>query len=371
MFFRKNKEEEKPKVVKKVYNFDEDKSEKINISALFDKTTNDHKKDDIVNEEPKNKENHIKTSKLPQREEKVKFTINEIMSEENQEQIDESNESNYEEVHTEEEITEEYEHKKYILKKVFKYTILTAILISILVCIWALNSSVFLIKDITISNIDSKRTVSGESPSFVVDNLDAQIATIASASKGENIFTTDILVIKERIEQIPYVYRAEIIRSMPSTLNVKYSTRTPYAQIFANNQFIVVDKYGAVLDIVDYENYAIPTIKGINDNNYKSGDFILGVDDVKYKNIVFLLETAEKVDFEYTISNIKYESTDELIFTINEAGINVIYGEIDKENVNDKLLFLNAAISKSIEEGFKGTLDLSSENYYKSVLKRE
>ena len=73
-------------------------------------------------------------------------------------------------------------------------------------------------------------------------------------------------------------------------------------------------------------------------------------------------------EFGYDISNIEY-SVDGISFLIKNSELTVKFGNVKKNQINDKLLYLKEIITQSITQGYKGTLDISSDNYNeKSVL---
>ena len=107
-------------------------------------------------------------------------------------------------------------------------------------------------------------------------------------------------------------------------------------------------------------------------NQYNIGDCLEGTDIIKYNNAVYLLQTAQIVDFEYKISKILFEDAEDMKLFLEGVDIDINYGTLKKEQTSDKLIYLNATIKKAISKNYKGHLDMSAENYYeKSVLNRE
>lgn len=366
MFFRKkNEEEEKPKAVKKVYNFEEDKSEKINISALFDKTISnnvDNKKVESSTEEVSEEAPKEKKSKLVVKEAVIDIPI------EDEDSQDFETEEVDDDVESEEEL-EDYEQRKLFLKKLFKTIFFTLLVAFIIIFIWALNSSTFLVSQVNVNYTKSAQDISGDTT--LIQQLNQSISQKSSYVIGNSILLIDVPQLKAEIEKIPYVYKADIIRSFPSSVIIKYSVRTPYIQLYSNNTYKIVDKYAVVIDVKNTAEEGLPIVWGIYNSDYHSGDFIFGIDEVKYKNIVLLNETAKKLDFEHEIRSFSYEDSDNLKFYIGDAQVDVEYGAVEDDKINEKLLFLKAIINRAIEDNIHGTLDISSENYYKSVLKRE
>lgn len=190
----------------------------------------------------------------------------------------------------------------------------------------------------------------------------SEIQGYFSMVKGKNTFLVDKKSIEEELEKHPYIYQAEISREFPNKLKVQYLERKQYASIKYIESYIFLDKYGYVLEIKqENTNTDIPVIYGIEKENFISGNKLEGVAALKYENIVYLIETAESAKFNYTITKINYTDLDEVELDIKEADIKVIYGEIQKELLSDKIMYLNEVLKKL--DGKRGILDISNENY--------
>jgi len=190
----------------------------------------------------------------------------------------------------------------------------------------------------------------------------SEIQNYFSTSKGKNIFLVDTKTIEEELEQHPYIYKAEIFRELPNRLKLKYFERTQYSIIKYMESFVYIDKYGNILEIKqENTNSEIPVINNIESDSFISGNKLKGISALKYENIVYLLETAENADFNYTITEISYEDLEKVELSIKEKDIKIIYGEIQKELLRDKIMYLNEVLKKLDDK--KGVLDISSTNY--------
>jgi hypothetical protein len=159
---------------------------------------------------------------------------------------------------------------------------------------------------------------------------------------------------------------------LPDTLNVSYVVRKPYAYVDGGDTIKIVDNFGEVLEVVTYKTEDMPSIYGIDITKYEEGEILTGVDLVKYRNSIYLLETAESVGFNYQITDINYKDTENVIFRVKDLPIRVLYGEVQKNIMSDKLIYLNEILKKTVDRGYKGTLDFSVEDYMnKSVLNSE
>ena len=82
------------------------------------------------------------------------------------------------------------------------------------------------------------------------------------------------------------------------------------------------------------------------------------------KNVVTLLETAKQKKFSYTIYEINYESIGEVKIWVKEENIEITYGDIDKNLISEKLMYLEQMLKRL--KGKKGRLDMSDEKYYEN-----
>ena len=114
------------------------------------------------------------------------------------------------------------------------------------------------------------------------------------------------------------------------------------------------------------ENYELPIIYGIETDEFIPGQKLSGTASLKFENSVYLLETAEHVNFDYVVSEINYTNSEEVRLSINEENIQIVYGKIQKEILSDKIAYLNEIIKELNNK--KGTLDISSENYSEKVI---
>ncbi len=77
------------------------------------------------------------------------------------------------------------------------------------------------------------------------------------------IFNVDLLRLSQRLEQLPEVKRARIIRTLPDGLIVEVEERLPFAQI-RSNRYFPVDGDGVILPGVrNYPDQNLPMIVGI------------------------------------------------------------------------------------------------------------
>ena len=74
-----------------------------------------------------------------------------------------------------------------------------------------------------------------------------------------------------------------------------------------------------------------------------------------------MLENAAQTNFKYTIAEINYESISNVKIWVEEEDIEIIYGEIDRNAIEDKLSYIEEILNKT--SGKKGKIDISSKDY--------
>lgn len=193
----------------------------------------------------------------------------------------------------------------------------------------------------------------------------ADISNAVNVSYGENILKQNYKMLKADVLSLPYISDVNIKIRFPDRIKIEYVEREPYALIKFLDSYYVVDKYGYLLEVLkEIEEEGLPIIYGIDVAEYSLGDKLIETNGTKFKNIVTLLETAKQKEFNYTIYEVNYDSIGEVKIWVKEEDIEIIYGEIDKNLIGEKLTALEQMLKKV--SGRKGRLDISDENYYKN-----
>ncbi len=92
---------------------------------------------------------------------------------------------------------------------------------------------------------------------------DVEVAKALGAGPGTMVFAFDTDAAKLRLESEPWIKRAQVMRLLPSTLQVVIEERTPFAMWQSKGQTYVVDRDGAVLAPAVREAYAdLPLVVG-------------------------------------------------------------------------------------------------------------
>ncbi len=194
-----------------------------------------------------------------------------------------------------------------------------------------------------------------------------EISNAVNVSYGENVLKQNYKLLKEDILSLPYISDAKVKLRFPDKIKIEYTERVPYIFVKYLDSYYVVDKYGYLLEVLkDRGEMVLPIVYGIDVANYELGQKLEDIPGTKFKNVVTLLETAKQREFKYDIYEINYESIGEVKLWVKQEDIEVIYGDIDKNIISEKLNYLEQML-KSIE-GRKGKLDISSEKYYEKSI---
>ncbi len=197
----------------------------------------------------------------------------------------------------------------------------------------------------------------------------AEISNILEVSYGENIFKQNYKDIKHKILSLPYIASAKIAIHFPDKIKITYKERTPYAVIKFLETFFMVDKQGYLLESnKENINQELPLIYGIDIADYELGNQLDDVSGLKYKNIIYLLETIKQKNMAYTVNEIDYSIISEVKLWIKEADIEIVYGEIKKDIAQEKLNRLSEVLKTLIGDGKTGRVDISNENIYEKII---
>lgn len=241
---------------------------------------------------------------------------------------------------------DEVEHQPKVNKKRLAWFL--ALLIIIAMTTGCLFAPAFDI--VSVKSFDGDYVTSGE----IVEKAKIKI--------GENIFRIPDGKIKKSIESLPYVKNAKIYRALPNKIVLKVEERVPYAIVKYLESFAITDKFGYILEIQKENTMKeLPIIYGLNMEECKAGDKLSGTYMLKYENAIYILETAEKIKFPYHFSEINYDDITNVKLSMREKEIDIIYGEIVRENIEEKLGHLASILEKLGDKS--GKIDMSNEDY--------
>lgn len=197
-----------------------------------------------------------------------------------------------------------------------------------------------------------------------------EILNKANIEINMNILKINTKKIEEAIETIPYIKNAKVKRVFPSEIKITYTECERYTLIRFLESFVIMDKFGKILEIIKNnegeELQDLVVIYGINSKEYIPGNILMEENKLKYENIVYMLETMKKDDFQYKIAEMNYEDTGNLKIVMKDMDIDVIYGKIERNILRDKVSHLKVSLSKVEKQ--EGTIDISSSNYMEKTI---
>src|SRR5579872_2050403 len=150
------------------------------------------------------------------------------------------------------------------LRRVFRWTCFAVFVLlpvgwgGYSLAIFALNSPRFRLTSGDDVKVSGNHYVSQE------DILDALGMANGRTSFGMNVFRTSLEDAERRIEGLPWVRSATIVRSYPDRLFVDLTERVPVAFVNVSGQIRMVDEDGVLLDVPDHSKFDFPVLKGLN-----------------------------------------------------------------------------------------------------------
>lgn len=217
-------------------------------------------------------------------------------------------------------------------------------------------------------------------PAFNIANIEVssgvhvtkqEILNKVSHINGVNTLKINKKSLEKKIEEIPYIQSADIKRMLPDELLITYVEREPYAIIKYLESYVIMDKYGYVLEIKKENDMKdLTIIYGIDAEEYVPGQILDGAARLKYENTAYLLEAANRVRFAFNITEVNYQDSENVIFSVTDTEkimeIEVEYGSIERKILGEKMSYLNEML-KNIEYK-SGVLSINKDDYNKESI---
>ena len=189
-----------------------------------------------------------------------------------------------------------------------------------------------------------------------------EILDLANIQLGVNIFRINDSKIEDRIETLSYVRRAKVERIFPNTIFLDVEERSQYAIVKYLESYVITDKFGYILEIKKENDLKhLPIIYGIDSGDFVIGEKLDGISITKFENCVYLLEVANNTEFKYNFTEINYDDPTNVKLYIEERDIDIVYGTVEIEGIEEKLRHLSSILEKL--DGKKGKIDMSSKDY--------
>ena len=157
------------------------------------------------------------------------------------------------------------------------------------------------------------------------------------------------------------------IESFPDTIILKFEERKPYAIVKYLESYAIVDKYGYILEIKKENTLTtLPIIYGLDTGTFVAGQKLTDTSLTKYENCVYLFETANKINFEYTFNEVNYDDSTNVKLYIAERDMDIVYGSVYLDDIEEKLSHLSSVLKELGDQ--KGKIDMSNDDYHSKIV---
>jgi cell division protein FtsQ len=93
-----------------------------------------------------------------------------------------------------------------------------------------------------------------------------QIMEVFAADLGRNIFFVPLSERRRKLEAIPWVESATVMRLLPDRLRVDLTERTPVAFVRMGSRISLIDRNGVIMEMPRSKKYSFPVIKGMSES---------------------------------------------------------------------------------------------------------
>jgi cell division protein FtsQ len=91
-----------------------------------------------------------------------------------------------------------------------------------------------------------------------------QIMEVMGGDIGRNVFFIPLDERQKKLEQIPWVESASVMRFAPNRLSIQIQERTPVAFARVGSKILLIDSGGTLMDLSSKKKYSFPVIVGMN-----------------------------------------------------------------------------------------------------------
>jgi cell division protein FtsQ len=169
------------------------------------------------------------------------------------------------------------------------------------------------------------------SPRFVVASSDAveingvrnasraQVMDVAGDYIGRNIFSPSLDESRRKLEQIPWVEHASVIRLLPNRIAFTIEERTPVAFVQVGSRVSLIDSNGVVMGMPANRQtrYSFPVIRGITETEaLSSRAAVMKI----YSRLVGELGSADGANYVQQLSEVDLSDPEDVKVTANDPG---------------------------------------------------
>lgn len=217
------------------------------------------------------------------------------------------------------------------VKKLLTWTILLAITIGLI--IFLCNSEMFKVCKIE-----------------VVGNSQVSQETIIKLSDiklGNNIFLTNTIKAKSRINQNAYMKDITIKRELPDKIKIEIVEKQKVYILQVENQYAYIDKSGSILEISNAKLDTLIKLEGYTTakEEIQAGKVLNEKDLESLQEVQKILKSSEKIELQNKISTINIKSKNDYILTVPEYKKIIYLG--DTGNLANKMLYTKAILEES------------------------
>lgn len=106
---------------------------------------------------------------------------------------------------------------------------------------------------------------------------DKKILNDSQIVKGDKIYKVNSRDVEKNLRNIPYIKDVKVRKKYPNIVEINIFERIKKAQIKVDEGFLIIDKDGFVLDIIDEKENSIPVIYNFINKKLKAGTNIYNI----------------------------------------------------------------------------------------------
>lgn len=191
-----------------------------------------------------------------------------------------------------------------------------------------------------------------------------ELINTSGIEMGDNIFSVNAKKAVKRLEKLPYVEDAEIVKKFPAKLTIKIKEAKNDIIIDSPDVFLITTVNGKVLDKkTDVNAYPVPVVKGIKVESADIGKTFVAKDKEKASQGMEYVKCFYGSDYWSEINEF-YVSDLSNFMLIMRSGMRVTFGPIDTiESLQRKIEMLDAIIPQ-VKPNERSYLDLTTDRGY-------
>ena len=200
--------------------------------------------------------------------------------------------------------------------------------------LWRLsNSSLFGLSGVSVTGVDRLTS--------------AQVVSASGVRVGEPVLRLDLGAIRSRVEQLPWVAHATVVRVAPSGLQVEITEHTPVGSVAAGGRYWLVAGDGTVLASSARRPRSVPYISGVPVRGLTPGEMLPG--SGPFGNALKAIRGMDP-RLARQIATVTARTEEGLTFGLKTGGV-LQYGVAERQAAKDEaaLLLLRDAQAKDKE----------------------